>query len=104
MNSTTKEQNQNEFYSLTFNDKVYNVNFERVDKLLEISKYKGLEIKLTFKLNRDIEVTGLIIDFESIHKLVPFDEFIPLVFKLKTQNGIVEINFTEIIDFIQMKE
>lgn len=104
MNSTTKVQNQNEFYTLTFNDNVYDVHFERVDKLLEISRYKGLEIKLTLKLNRDIEVTGFIVDFESIHKLVPFEEFIPVVFELKTQNGIVKINFTEIIDFIQMKE
>jgi small nuclear ribonucleoprotein (snRNP)-like protein len=88
--------NSNELYPVIFRNQRYNLTFEFVKELLKISEYCGSDISLIIKTKNRGEIIGTIKEFEGYNPLMPADVYIPIEFKIETDEGIELVNFLEV--------
>lgn len=88
--------NTKDHYPIPYCNKVYFLSCEEVDELLKISEYCNSDIKLKIKLRNNRELIGTVFDYDGYNPLAPADEYIPIVFKIKTSEKIEELTFLEV--------
>lgn len=91
-----------ELYHIRFNNHVYNLGDTQVNELLKIRESRDSETEIIIKLKNTNEVIGTVIDLEGFNPLSPFDVYIPVFFRIRTSEKIIELNFLE-VESIELK-
>ena len=73
---------EKETYPVEYNGHIYNLNRKKVNRLINIGEYKGLNVEISFILKDKTVIKGKIIDFEEYKSLDPADINIPITFKI----------------------
>jgi len=96
MNSTK------DYYPIPFENQMYYLKNEQVVVLLKISQYCGSNIQLIIYTKNSGVIIGTVKEFQGYNPLMPADVYIPIVFKIETNDNIKEINFLE-VESIEIK-
>jgi Na+-transporting NADH:ubiquinone oxidoreductase subunit NqrA len=88
--------NSTDYYSIPFRNQVHLLKVELVKELLKISEYNGSDIPLIIKTKNSGEIIGTVKEFQGYNPMGVEDIYIPIVFKIETNEVVKEINFLEV--------